>query len=112
VLLQQNYGGWKNNKTMVAGRNTKPSEHEEDHSVYPHLLFACLLHQFFCLQHQELWMITSIGAGKTNMAPCVFVWFLILKQSVIYLLSVTMMMPLQLFFLLWKICVSHQLLAL
>ncbi len=20
-------------------------------------------------------MITSIGAGKTNMAPCVFVWF-------------------------------------
>jgi hypothetical protein len=54
-------------------------------SDYPHLLFACLLHQFFCLQHQELWMITSIGAGKTNMAPCVFVWFLILKQSVIYI---------------------------
>jgi hypothetical protein len=104
---------------MVAGRNTKPSEHEEDHSVYPHLLFACLLHQFFCLQHQELWMMTSIGAGKTsigdgktNMAPCVFVRFLILKQSVIYLLSVKMMMALQLFFLLWKICVSHQLLAL
>lgn len=57
-------------------------------------------------------MITSIGAGKTNMAPCVFVWFLILKQSVMYLLSVKMMMPLQLFFLLWKICASHQLLAL
>lgn len=69
VLLQQNYGGWKKHKTIWAWRRSQCLSTS----------FVCLLvASIFCLQHQVLWMITSIGAGKTDMAPCVFVRFLIL----------------------------------